>query len=53
MIQELNFDEVEYVNGAGEFGDAISAVGEAGQAIIETAYNAGYMLGKSIRNAFF
>jgi creatinine amidohydrolase/Fe(II)-dependent formamide hydrolase-like protein len=52
MIQELTFDEVNAVSGAGEIGDAIRAVGEVGEKIVATAYNAGYMLGSAVRGLF-
>jgi hypothetical protein len=51
MIQELTFNEIDEVSGAGEVGDAIRAVGEVGKKIVTTAYDAGYMLGSAIRNA--
>lgn len=52
MIQEMTFDEVNSVSGAGEVGDAIRAVGEVGAKIVATAYDAGYMLGSAVRNLF-
>jgi hypothetical protein len=52
MIHELSFDQIDHVNGAGEIGDAIRAVGEVGAKIVETAYDAGYMLGKAVGDLF-
>ena len=52
MIHDLTIDEVNSVNGAGEVGDAIRAVGEVGATIVKTAYDAGYMLGSAIRGIF-
>jgi len=50
-VQELTLVEIDAVSGAGELGDAIRAVGDVGQKIVDTAYNAGYMLGKAIHDA--
>lgn len=52
MIQELSLAEMDYVNGAGEVGDAIRAAGEAGKEILNNTYEAFYKLGTSVRSLF-
>jgi hypothetical protein len=52
MIHDLTIDEVNAVSGAGEIGDAIRAVGEVGEKIVHTIYDAGYMLGSAVRGLF-
>ena len=52
MIQELNYQEIGLVNGAGEVGDAIRAVGETIDKIGDAAYDAGYRLGQAVRSIF-
>ncbi|UAB79368.1 hypothetical protein INR77_06735 [Erythrobacter sp. SCSIO 43205] len=48
MIQELKFDEIEAVDGAG-IGEAII---EAGQSVVDAAYDAGHKLGSAVRSLF-
>lgn len=52
MIQKLSFDEIDHVNGGGEVSDAINAAGEAAQALVDAAYDAGYKLGHAVRGLF-
>jgi hypothetical protein len=52
MFEELTFEEIDLVTGAGEVGDAIRAVGEVVDKIGDAAYEAGYRLGKAIGGLF-
>lgn len=52
MIQELSFAESGYINGGGEVSDAVAAAGQAAQALVDAAYDAGYKLGHAVRGLF-
>lgn len=50
MIQELKFDEIQMVGGAGELSDVIDSVANGAQKVMDTAYRTGYRLGAAIRS---
>ena len=51
-IQELSIYEIDHVDGGSAVGDTIAAVGQAAQAVVNAAYDAGYKLGHAVRGLF-